>query len=155
VKVGDQITRAGTRAVRNAFDWEARLLDLRVGESLPLVVRRGARDVSISLTVADAPEVSAPKVTVLSELQLVTLTDVMRQERAIGVSNGALVYKVSERISDQIGLQSGDVIVQVGRARVASAEAASNAIEREGQRGPVVLVFERGRQLLQTSFSLR
>ena len=53
------------------------------------------------------------------------------------------------------GLQVGDVIVQVGRSRVGSAEAASTAIERDGSRGPVVLVFERGRQLLQTSFSLR
>ena len=155
IRAGDQIVRAGTRGVRNPFDWEARLLDLRVGESLPLTVKRGAREVSVTVTVADAPEVTAPKVTVLSELQLVTLTDAMRQERAIGVSNGALVYKVSDRISDQIGVQAGDVIVQVGRARVGSAEAASSAIERDGQRGPVVLVFERGRQLMQASFYLR
>lgn len=155
VQVGDQIVRAGTRAVRNPFDWEARLLDLRVGESLPIVVKRGGRDVSASLSVVDAPEVSAPKVTVLKELQLITLTDVIRQERAIDSRGGALVYKVSDRISDEIGLQTGDVIVQVGRTRVASAEEASNAIDQYGARGPVYLIFERGRQLLQTSFSLR
>ena len=68
---------------------------------------------------------------------------------------GALVYQVSDRISDQIGLQVGDVIVQVGRSRVGSAETTSTAIERDGGRGPVLLIFERGRQLLQTSFSLR
>ena len=109
----------------------------------------------MTVVVSDAPEVNAPKVTVLRELQLITLTDVLRQERGIAVSAGALVYKVSERISDQIGLQAGDVIVQVGRSRICSAEAASSAIERDGSRGAVVLVFERGRQLLQTSFVLR
>ncbi len=155
IRVGDQIVRAATRAVRNPFDWEARLLDVRVGEIIPMVVRRGGREINATVTVAEPPEVSAPKVTVLTDLQLVSLTDVIRQERGIGVSSGALVYKVPDRISDVIGLQAGDVIVQVGRSRVGSAEAASRAIERDGGRGPVVLVFERGRQLMQTSFSLR
>lgn len=155
VRVGDQIVRAGMRVVRNPFDWEARLLDIRVGETVPLVIKRGGRDMNVSVTVADAPEVSAPKVTVLSELQLISLTDVLRQERGIASAAGALVYKVSDRISDQIGLQPGDVIVQVGRSRIGSAEAASTAIDREGSRGVVMLVFERNRQLLQTSFTLR
>ncbi|MCC6241476.1 MAG: trypsin-like peptidase domain-containing protein [Gemmatimonadaceae bacterium] len=155
VRVGDQIVRVGTRAVRNPFDWEARLLDVRVGETVQVVVRRGARDVTANVTVADVPEANAPKVTVLTDLQLVTLTDAIRQERAIASSAGAYVFKVSDRISDAIGLQVGDVIIQVGRSRVGSAEAASSAIERDAGRGPVMLVFERGRQLLQTSFSLR
>ena len=141
--------------MRNPFDWEARLLDVRVGETVQVVVRRGAREINATLTVADVPEANAPKVTVLSDLQLVTLTDAIRQERAIASAAGAYVFKVSDRISDAIGLQVGDVIVQVGRSRVGSAEAASTAIERDGGRGPVMLVFERGRQLLQTSFSLR
>lgn len=155
IRVGDQIIGAGVRTVRNAFDWEARLLDVRVGEAIPMRLRRGGREVSTVVTVAEPPEASAPKVTVLTDLQLVTLTNVIRQERGIAVAAGAFVYKISDRISDVIGLQAGDVIVQAGRIRVNSAESASNAIEREGSRGAVVLVFERGRQLMQTSFSLR
>jgi serine protease Do len=155
VRAGDQVIAAGTRPVKNPFDWEARLLDLRVGESLPVTVKRAGRELRFSLPVADAPEVSAPKVTVLRELQLVSLTDVIRQERGIASNAGALVYRVSERIRDEIGLQDGDVIVQVGQTRVNSAEAASAAIDRYGARGPVYVVFERHRQYLQTSFSLR
>ena len=155
VRAGDQVIAAGTRPVKNPFDWEARLLDLRVGESLPVTVKRAGRELRFSLPVADAPEVSAPKVTVLRELQLVSLTDVIRQERGIASNAGALVYRVSERIRDEIGLQDGDVIVQVGQSRVTSAEAASAAIDRYGARGPVYVVFERNRQYLQTSFSLR
>ena len=155
VQVGDQLVRAGTRGVRNPFEWEARLLDLRVGETLPIVVRRGSRELSFSLAVADAPEVNAPKVTVLRELQLVTLTDAIRQERGVGSQQGALVYRIPERITEQIGLQAGDVIVQVGRNRVANAEAASSLISQHGERGPVYLIFERNRQLMQTSFYLR
>lgn len=155
VKVGDQVIGAGTRPVRNPFDWEARLLDLRVGETLPITVRRGGRDVRLSLQVALAPEVSAQKVTVLRELQLITLTDAIRQERGIASNAGALVYRSSDRIRDEIGLQEGDVIAQVGQSRINSAEAASSAIDRYGARGPVFLVFERNRQYFQTSFYLR
>ena len=155
VRVGDQLVGAGTRTVRNPFDWEARLLDLRVGETLPVTVRRGGRDVRLTLQVADAPEVSAQKVTVLRELQLISLTDAIRQERGIASSAGALVYRISDRIRDEIGLQEGDVIAQVGQTRINSAEAASSAIDRYGARGPVFLVFERNRQYYQTSFYLR
>jgi serine protease Do len=155
VRAGDQVVAAGARPVRNPFDWEARLLDLRVGETLPVTVRRGGIELRVSLQVADAPEVSAPKVTVLRELQLVSLTEVIRQERGVASNAGALVYRVSDRIRDEIGLQDGDVIVQVGQTRVNSAEAASAAIDRYGARGPVYVVFERNKQYLQTSFSLR
>jgi serine protease Do len=155
VRAGDQVIAAGARPVRNPFDWEARLLDLRVGEQLAVTIRRGGTPLRFVLQVADAPEVSAPKVTVLRELQLVSLTDVIRQERGVASSTGALVYRVSDRIRDEIGLQEGDVIVQVGQSRVNTAEAASTAIDRYGARGPVYVVFERNRQYLQTSFSLR
>ncbi len=155
VRAGDQVIAAGSRPVKNPFDWEARLLDLRVGERLPVTVRRSGSELRFSLPVADAPEVSAPKVTVLRELQLVTLTDVIRQERGVASNAGALVYRASDRIRDEIGLQDGDVIVQVGQTRVNSAESASAAIDRYGARGPVAVVFERNRQYLQTSFSLR
>ena len=155
VRAGDQVIAAGARPVRNPFDWEARLLDLRVGEQLTVTVRRGGTPLRFVLQVADAPEVSAPKVTVLRELQLVSLTDVIRQERGVASNTGALVYRVSDRIRDEIGLQEGDVIVQVGQSRVNTAEAASAAIDRYGARGPVYVVFERNRQYLQTSFSLR
>ena len=96
VRAGDQVVAAGTRPVKNPFDWEARLLDLRVGEQLPIAVRRGGRELRFSLAVADAPEVSAPKVTVLRELQLVSLTDVIRQERGVVSNAGALVYRAAK-----------------------------------------------------------
>ena len=155
VRAGDQVIAAGARPVRNPFDWEARLLDLRVGEQLTVTVRRGGTPLRFVLQVADAPEVSAPKVTVLRELQLVSLTDVIRQERGVASNTGALVYRVSDRIRDEIGLQEGDVIVQVGQSRVNTAEAASAALDRYGAPGPGYVVFERNRQYLQKSFSLR
>lgn len=155
IRVGDQIVAAAGRTVRNPFEWEARLLDLRVGENLSITVKRGGRDQQISMQVADAPEVTAPKVTVLREMQLVTLTPAIRQERGIMSQAGALVFKVSDRIRDEIGLQEGDVIAQIGRMRINSAQDVSTAIDRISVRAPVTLVFERNQQYFQTSFTLR
>lgn len=157
VQIGDQIVQAGTRIVRNSFDWEARLLDLRVGETLPVTLRRSGRNLVMNLTIADEPEVGAEKVAVFSkELELITLTESIKQERGIISNGGALVYRVSDRVADLIGLQAGDVIVRVGNTVVTSADAASKTVSAYGSRGPIILVFERGRRLMQTpSFSLR
>jgi serine protease Do len=146
VRDGDVLLRAGTKTIRNPFDWEARLLELRVGETLPLVVRRGQRELTVQLTIADVPEVSAPRVTVLRELELVSLTDAIRQERRIRSRAGALVVNVSERLQAELGLQNGDVILQIGNTPITSADLAARAIEAYGSRGVVQLWFERGGQ---------
>ena len=70
LRADDQIIRAGSRTVRNAFDWEAARLSFRVGDRIPLVIGRGGREITVNVTVADRPEVSAPKVTVLREIEL-------------------------------------------------------------------------------------
>ncbi|MEO7999427.1 MAG: trypsin-like peptidase domain-containing protein [Gemmatimonadaceae bacterium] len=156
LKDGDQILRAGTRAVKNPFDWEARLLDLRVGESIPITIKRGVRELTMPLTVADAPEVGATTVTIAKEIDLITLTAQIKGERGISAGAGAVVTKVSQNVADRIGLQAGDVIVSVNNTRVTGAEQASSLITRASAQGPIYLYFERGRRLLQTPpFSLR
>lgn len=152
---GDQIIRAAGRPVRNAFDWEARLRDVRVGQTMMLVLKRGNRNIELSVEASVAPEFTQPRVTVLQQIQLVSLTSAIRQERGVSSAAGALVVQTSDQITDRIGLQSGDVIVQVNNERVNSAEAASRAIDAASARGSVVLIFERSRQLLQTRFYLR
>src|ERR671932_449058 len=115
---GDILAQAQGRPLRNPYDWEALLLGLRVGEEVRLTVRRGGRDMPVTVTVADLPEVSAPKVQVLRELELITLTPSIRAERGIRAESGALVYRVTERVSQEIGLQVGDVILQVNRTPI-------------------------------------
>lgn len=155
VQVGDQIVRAGNRVVHNSFDWEARLLDLRVGESIPITVKRGARELTMTLTVAEAPEVGATRVTVAKDLELITLTESIRGERGIASRAGAVVTRISDEARNQIGLQLGDVVFGVNNQRVSSAEEVSTYVSRFASRGPVVLTFERGRQQFQTPpFSL-
>ena len=155
ILVGDQLLRAGARPLRNPFDWDAELLDLRVGESVPVVVKRGGREFTATLAIADLPDAAAQRVQVFRELELVTLTPQIRADRGVQSSAGALVYKSSDRIAESIGLQTGDVIVQVNRTSVTDADQAARTIEREGARGAIRVFFERAGQIYTTDFRLR
>ncbi len=156
IRRGDVLLRAGDKPLRNPFDWEARLLEIRVGDTLPLTVRRGDREVLVRVAVSDVPEVSAPRITVLRELELVTVTDAIRQERRIQSRGGALVFNASDRLKAEIGLQAGDVIVQIGNTPINSADLAARAIDAYGARGTVQMWFERGGRIFPPiSFRVR
>src|SRR5207249_2695316 len=126
---GDVILREGNRAIRNPFDWQAALLDLRVGSPAKLHIKRGLRELDVDVNVADLPEVTAPKVQVLRELELVSVTPAIAAERGLRNAAGALVYKVSQLIADQTGLQQGDVILQINSTRIGSAQDVARAID--------------------------
>jgi serine protease Do len=155
VRPGDLLVQSRDRAVHNPYDWEAERLELRVGEDVPLVLRRGGQQVRVNVKVADLPEVNAPKVTVLREIQLVTLTPAIRSERGIRRANGALVESVTPRVTDQLGLQAGDVILQVNRVPIADAQSAARAIDYYAGRGVIVMYLERGGQVYTTEFVIQ
>jgi serine protease Do len=144
IQAGDQLERAGTRVLKNTFDWEAERLDLRVGERVPFLVKRNGRELTVNVVVADLPDVSAPKVAVLKELELVTLTPAIRAERGVRSTRGAVVYNVSDRVSNEVGIQRGDVIVQINRVPITSAADVQHAIDAYAGRGGMRVVWERG-----------
>jgi serine protease Do len=155
IRAGDVLVRSRDRSVHTPYDWEAERLELRVGEDVPLVLRRGGRDMRVEVRVADLPEVNAPKVTVLREIQLVTLTPAIRAERNIRRANGALVQSVSTRVADQLGIQPGDVILQINRVPIADANAAARALDYYAGRGGIVMYIERGGQVYTTEFVIQ
>ena len=155
LRAGDVLLTARGRPLRNPFDWEARLLDLRVGEVLPLRVRRGGREFDAQVVVADLPEATAPRVQVLRDLHLVTLTPAIRAERGIWAEAGAVVYDISAELVEALGLQRGDVITQVNRTPVRRAEDAARAVDYYAGRGPMTVFFERQGQMFRSDFLLR
>lgn len=155
IERGDVLVRSRDRAVHSAYDWEAERLELRVGEDVPLILRRGEREMRVSVKVADLPEVNAPKVTVLREIQLVSLTPAIRAERNIRRTNGALVQTVSQRVAEQLGIQAGDVILQINRVPVADAESAARALDYYAGRGGIIMYIERQGQVYTTEFVIQ
>ena len=152
IQAGDVILRSRNRDLHSPYDWYAELLELRVGERNPLVIRRGTREIPVTVDIADLPDVNAPRVTVLREIELITLTPAIRAQYAIRARQGAIVNRVSERVQQQIGIQSGDVIVQINRTPIADAEAVQRILTSYG-RGGIRMYFERGGQVYATEFS--
>jgi serine protease Do len=155
IRAGDVLAQSRTRVLHNPYDWEAERLELRVGEDVPLVLKRGGQQIRVSVRVADLPEVNAPKITVLREIQLVTLTPAIRAERNIRRANGALIQSVSARVADQLGIQAGDVILQVNRVPIADAQSAARAIDYYAGRGVIVMYLEREGQVYTTEFVIQ
>ncbi len=152
---GDVILREGNRAVRNPFDWSAALLDLRVGSPAKLHVKRGSREFDVDVSVTDLPEVNAPKVQVLRELELVTVTPAIAAERRTRYQYGALIYNISQFVADQTGLQKGDVILQINNSAIRSAQDAARVIDATGGRAYLRVAVERQGQLFVTEFAVR
>jgi serine protease Do len=155
LEAGDVLVKAGNRTLRNPYDWDAILLETRPGEALQVMYRRAGRDASVSLRVSDLPEVSAPKVQVLKELELVTLTPAIRTERGIRAARGAVVYTLSQRVQDELGLAPGDVIVQVNRTPIEDAAAVARVLGAGGGRQAFRLFFERAGQVYTTDFVIQ
>jgi serine protease Do len=152
---GDILLRSRDREIKTFYDWEAELLELRVGERVPVLVRRDGRQFTVELVVADQPEASAPKVAVLRELELITLTPQIRAERNIVTRRGALIYRVSDRVAADLGIQAGDVILQINRTPIESADEAARAIDAYAGRGLIRMYCERGGRAYFTDFIIR
>ncbi len=154
IRAGDVLIRSRDRTLRNPYEWFAELLELRVGERVRLTYRRGGRETAVDVPVEDLPDVNAPRVTVLQEIELITLTAAIRGERGVRSVQGALVGKVSERVRNQIGLEPGDVIVQINRSPITDAHSVERALGQYG-RGGFRVYFERAGQIYSTDFSLQ
>jgi serine protease Do len=154
IRPGDVIVRSRNRTLHSPYDWYAELLELRVGESDSIVVKRDGREIPLNVAVVDLPDVNAPRVTVLREIELITVTPPIRAQYLIQSRQGALVNRVSDRVQQQIGLQAGDVIVQMNQTPITSAQDVNRILTTYG-RGGIRMYFERGGQIYATEFSLQ
>ena len=150
LREGDVLTRANDRTLRNYLDWEAVKLDLRVQDAVRLSYRRGSDSRTSTLVSGDLPTTTAQKVTVLKDLQLVTLTEQVRAERGVQAEHGALIFSISRELSQSTGLVTGDVIVAINRRRVSSADEVRSAIEALRPRQAVRMFFEREGSIVYT-----
>lgn len=155
LRVGDVIVQSRDRMIRNPYDWEAELLELRVGETADLTLRRGGTDRRVTVRVRDLPEVGAERVAVLRELELISLTPAIRAERGLRSEQGALVAGVTERVSADLGIRVGDLIIQVNSIPVTDAQQAARVLEYSIGRGTIRMFFERNGTVYSTDFRIR
>jgi serine protease Do len=155
VRPGDVLVAANGRTLRNYLDWEAAKLDLHVGDAIDLSVRNGDRIGTRRLETSDLPTATAEKVTVLRDLQVVSVTPQIQAERNVRSSEGALIFAITPEVSRATGLRTGDVIVAVNRFAVASADQLAEALELVRAGRAFRIYFERNGTYSFTDLVLR
>jgi serine protease Do len=146
IAAGDVLTAANGRTLRNFLDWEAVKLDLAVGDTIGVSVRRDTRTVTRRVRTGDLPTVTATRVSVLQGVDLVTVTPGVRGERSLRAERGALIVRITPEVRRQTGLTEGDVIIGLNRTPVTSAEDAARLLQSIRPRQAFRLYFERNGQ---------
>ena len=153
LRQSDVLVEANGHRLRNYLDWEAVKLDLHVGDAVEVAVRAGGATARRRIVTGDLPTVTAEKITVLKDLQLINVTPAIQAERSLRSDQGALIFRISPAVSRATSLQSGDVILAVNRNQVRNAAEVSSLlnvppgqvvriyVEREGQVTFTDLVF--------------
>lgn len=155
IEPGDVLLRAGGTLLRTFLDWEAVKLDISPGDTLAVVFLRGNRERRVTVAVEELPTSRAPRVTGLGDMELITVTPAIQQERGLSRPRGALIYRIGEETQFATGLKAGDVILQINRTPIETAEDARRAFRAAAGRGAVRVWFERQGQLGYTDFYLR
>ncbi|MBA3343753.1 MAG: trypsin-like peptidase domain-containing protein [Gemmatimonadales bacterium] len=154
LRAGDVLTAANGRPLRNYLDWEAVKLDLHVGDAVELSVRSGSQTGTRRIVTGDLPTVTAEKITVLQDLQLINVNPSIQAERKIRSERGALIFRVSPQVSRATGLMEGDVIVAVNRTPVQTAADVADLLDVRS--GDVVRVYlERQGSVIYTDLAFR
>src|SRR5437870_1368392 len=152
---GDVLLVAKGHRLRTFLDWEAVLLDTGPGDSLTVSYRHAGQARTARLTVTDLPTTLAEKVAILGGMKVVTVTDAVRAERGIQSDHGALIYDTPDEMQQATGLRSGDVVLQINRAKIARDEALRRAFSIAAGGDAVTVWFERGGRLGRTAFYVR
>ena len=146
VSQGDRVVTAKGRALRTLLDFESLMLDLEEGESITLDID-GRRD-PVTLVSEALPSISADRVTALERMELTTVTPGIRAERGLTYETGALIVNIERELERSLGLRAGDVILQIDRRRVESAEEAAGVLRR-GSRNVAVYIERNGEVIVR------
>ena len=155
LEAGDVLLRAQNRELRTFLDWEAVKLDVGPGDSLRLSLTRSGRQRSTVLVVEELPTARSPRVSALGDVELISVTPAVQQERGLGRAHGALIVAIGDETRAATGLQVDDVILQVNRVAVETAEDARSAFRTAAGGGAIRVYFERRQQLGYSDFYVR
>ena len=150
LRPGHIIVSVGGRRVTSPLDWEARMLDMHVGESVEMIVRDGSSDRTLRVTPGDLPSLAAERVRALRQFELITLTPAIKAERRLRSDQGALITSLTEE-AQRLGLRVGDLIVGINRVPIRTAEEAAQVLSRATSgRSAIRIMFERQGRIVST-----
>jgi serine protease Do len=155
IRTNDVLVSALGRPLRTYLDWESVKLDISPGDTLSVLIRRDGRERQVRALVNDLPTNLAERVSVLGDLELITISPAIRQERGIETEQGALIYGIGAQAQQTTGLREGDVIIQINRSPIRRAEDVQDTFEEAQGSGAIRVYVERGGNVGWTDFYVR
>lgn len=152
----DVITAVNGKPVQNVVQLRNEIASEAPGNTIALSVFRDGKTEDVQIKLGEQPEnmlasnnemvtpegVSQPKSAEALGMKLATPTEELAQKYGLqdNTTEGALVTAVTPRSpADRAGLQVGDVITQVDRKPVKSAQEAGSLISRHAGKNPILL----------------
>ena len=148
-----QVSIARPGSGPRVLDFDLGRHDPVLGEALSIEVVGQPRPVS--LEAVPFPSVTAARVTLFRDIELISVTPQIQLERGLVSEDGALIADISPELTRQLGLQSGDVIIQMNRSRIRSADDAAEFFDSLRGEGRIVLYLERDGQYGTTNLYWR
>ena len=153
IKQGDIIVSYGGRTLKSANDLPRLVAETPVGKSVPVVVIRDAKELHITLKVAElSEEKAAAQAQAEAPVQSLgmkvdSLTEQLRQQVGISEKSGVVVTEVEQGGSaDDAGVQVGDVVLEVNRKPIKSLADYNAALVAARKGFPLLLLLKRGDQ---------
>jgi len=158
LEAGDVLVEIDGRRIDSPLDLEVGLLDAGVDSQVQLLYARGDMEATTTLPILELPSDQAPRIEVLTGLELVSITPQIAIERSLPteIDNGALIVTISDENSQYSGLLRDDVIIAINRQRVRTAEDADDLFRSFGGGGRIWATIVRdGRMMNTSSFYVR
>lgn len=136
LREGDVITRIDDQPIRNASHVVAYVSSRRIGDPVTISYLRGGKPNSVTASLGELPSSDQSEAVATGKvgLQLQTLTPDVAN--ALGVSpstKGAVIAEVVPgSLAERAGLRAGEVIVEVDRRPVASADDVVSSLRKGG-----------------------
>ena len=148
IRPGSRLVRAGEVRMATPLDFDAVLRGLRAGDRIELEVEGMP---PVPLRAAPLPSVTAERLELLRDLEVVTVTPAIQSERGLASRQGALVVRISPTLAQRTGLAVGDVLLGLNNTRLRTAREAADELRRtQRDRSSFVLVFDRNGQRVRT-----
>lgn len=152
LKPYDVILQFDGQAIKNSADLPPLVAQTPVGKDVKLDVLRDGKRIKLDLAVGklkeDRPVISgvSPKSKSMANLAVAGLSE--SQKEQLGVQHGVVITELRPGPAAEAGLQRGDVVLEVNRKPVRSAEEFASQIDAQDKSKPTLLLVRRGAQAM-------
>lgn len=152
LKPYDVVLQFDGQPIKNSADLPPLVAQTAVGKEVKVDILRDGKRMSLDLTVGKLKEdrpvaaIDSPKSKSLASMAVSGLTE--SQKEQLGVDHGVVITELRPGPAAEAGLQRGDVVLEVNRKPVDSAEEFAEQIEAQSKGKPTLLLVRRGAQAL-------